>query len=223
MPVRIFFKNTYEKLLNTFSLKKYIKRQQYFFLLILTALFVGIICFNYILSEKNFQRLIEIFSLIISFMSFIFVALLYDRFGVKGFVKQRELEKIKELKSTLIKTRYFCLTRNTHKISNDSTCFKDLNFNDRIILEKDILDNFYLKLNTIVNDPFFPEKLYLDFNYFHFSKHSVYIENSDDYFLLSSSNIYPEIKDFRILNNEFSNKYFQSLEIIDDFIKMNYY
>lgn len=156
-------------------------------------------------------------------MSFIMVALLYDRFGIKGFVKQRELEKIKELKFILTKTRYFYLTRNTHKISNNSTCFKDLNFNDRMIIEKDILDNFYLKLNTIVNDPFFPEKLYLDFNYFHFSNHPVYIENSDEHFLLSSSNIFPEIKDFRILNNEFSNDYLKSLKIIDDFIKMNYY
>ncbi|MCA6422126.1 MAG: hypothetical protein IM568_04805 [Flavobacterium sp.] len=199
------------------------------YLIILSFLYLIILWFlYYYLTTTNYDTFIQISSIVISLISLIVVLFLYDKFGIKGFVKQRELEKIKELKNILTKSRYFYLEQNTHQISDKSISLINIDFNNTIVIEKSILDNLYLSLNLIINNPFFPEKLDLDFSYFHFSKHKlydesmnkVYDESINNFYLINTSNLFPETlepKNYRILNENFSNFYSTSINTIIDY------
>lgn len=201
------------------------------YLIILSFLYLTILwILYYYLTTNNYNTFIQISSIVISLISLIVVLFLYDKFGIKGFVKQRELEKIKELKNILTKSRYFYLEQNTHQISDKSISLVNIDFNKTIVIEKNILDNLYLSINLIVNDPFFPEKLDLDFSYFHFSKHKLYDasinnqynESINNFYLINTSNLFPEIlepKNYRILNENFSDFYYSSINIIIDYEK----
>jgi hypothetical protein len=155
----------------------------------------------------------------------IVILLLYDKFGIYGFVKQRELEKIKELKSVLTKSKCFYFTENYHQISDKSITLISIDFKNIIVIEKNILDNLYLRLTSIINDPFFPENLDLDFSYFHFSKHKSLDKNINEvkinnFCLINSTNLYPDelnSKNHRLLNENFSDLYSESIKKIKEF------
>jgi hypothetical protein len=133
---------------------------------------------------------------------------LYDRFGLHGFTKQKEIEKVKELESVLTKKKYFLLSFNTSKKSSNFTFLNNIFYNNSkiILIKKELLEKIYCDLSEIYLHPFFSEKIYKEcsVDHYHFSKYDKFIfdKSENNFLLINDNNIFPqELTDINNINS----------------------
>ena len=137
------------------------------------------------------------FNFIISILSLIVVIHLYDRYGLKGHQKQKELEKTKEFYSILTKTKYYELPHNTTKLNNNYIYLNKIVFdNDKPkIMKIELLDKLYSNLKEIQNHSFFSDDLFskTPLDNLHHSKFEIFKFSDDTNFVvINENNYFPE-------------------------------
>lgn len=159
---------------------------------------IGLILFFILIIniKENFNGEID-YSLFISTLSLIVVLMFSDKFGLKGYQKQKELEKTKELYSILTKTKYYELPHNTTKLNNKYIYLNKIVIdNDKpIIMKRELIDKLYSDLTEIQNHPFFSDDLFskISLDNLHHSKFEIFKFSDDTNFVvINDNNYFPE-------------------------------
>lgn len=161
---------------------------------------VSNLVFNFFSLYYHHNKIEIDFNFIISILSLIVVIHLYDRYGLKGHQKQKELEKTKELYSILIKTKYYELPYNTTKLNNIYIYLNKIVFdNDKPkIMKRELLDKLYSDLKEIQNHSFFSDDLFskISLDNLHYSKCEKFIFSDQKKFVIIDKNNYYPFEDF---------------------------
>jgi hypothetical protein len=216
--IKFVNKNELKKMGNYFSKNLVFIISITLIIIILSNLVLNIYSLYY-----NHNKIEIDFNFIISILSLIVVLYLYDRFGLKGFIKQKELEKTKELYSILTKTKYYELSYNTTKLYNNNYIYlnKIIFDNDKPkIMKRELLDKLYSDLTEIQNHSFFSDDLFskIPLDNLHHSKFEIFKFSDDTNFVVINDNNYfpsedfndkPSLKktDYRIINKSFFETY----------------
>ena len=166
-----------------------------------THLIIGLILFFVLMFniKENYTGEID-YSLFISILSLIVVLLFYDKFGLKGHQKQKELEKTKEFYSILVKSKYYELPFNTIKLTDKYISLdKIILDNDKPkIMKRELLDKLYSDLNEIHNHSFFSDDLFskISLDNLHYSECEKFIFSDNTNFVVIDKNNYFPFEDF---------------------------
>lgn len=190
---------------------------------------IGLILFFILIIniKKNYNGEID-YSLFISTLSLIVVLMFSDKFGLKGYQKQKELEKTKELYSILTKTKYYELSYNTTKLYNNNYIYLNkITFdNDKPkIMKRELLDKLYSDLIEIQNHSFFSDDLFskIPLDNLHHSKFEIFkFLNNTNFVVINNNNNFPfedfndklsvKKNDYRIIDKSFFDTYNDIIE-----------
>ena len=185
-------------------------------ILLLIIIISIVILLNVIFNFRNkfdLNLFFQIISVFLTIGGFYLGLLLYDRFGIKGYLKQNELEKTIELYSLLKKSKYFFIHHKRLGEDNSITngryiyLYKiEFDKTKPILIKKVLLEKLYLDIIKIHNHHFFPENdMICDIiNKFTHTNYVPYSfkerENDEDVYIINNSNI---LKNEEILKNKF--------------------
>ena len=145
--------------------------------------------------KENYNGEID-YSLFISTLSLIVVLMFSDKFGLKGYQKQKELEKTKEFYSILIKSKYYELPYNSNKLNNNYIYLNKIIFdNDKPkIMKRELLNKLYSDLKEIQNHSFFSDDLFskIPLDNLHHSKFEIFkLSNDTNFVVINNNNNFP--------------------------------